>query len=278
VSSDLLSAQRAVFMSALTSTEKLVLLGVLAHWSRTGDQPFPGVDRIARWTSFGRRAVIEAVKSLETKGALLVTRRPGLPNTYDVSRVFAGGLPVQDDHQCTTITSAPDAPDPCTTITGPVHDVHPTRAPRAPEGIHRRDPVKGSSEGIQGEASQSSAPLNLEPSDSTTRKAAGRKKTSKRWRCVPADWQPTDEHRSFARQQGVDFDLELRKFRNHEFPRYYEDANAKFIVWLTGAIERARQDRNRGNSRSGQPRQPSHDGPWRAADHEHHDDEEKACT
>lgn len=54
----------------------------------------------------------------------------------------------------------------------------------------------------------------------------------KAWRRVPADWGPTHQHRELARERGVDFELELGKFRDHDFKTPKRDANAAFRNWL----------------------------------------------
>jgi len=51
----------------------------------------------------------------------------------------------------------------------------------------------------------------------------------------PADFEPTDAHRSIARERSVDFDLELAKFRDHEFQRAIVDHDAAFRNWLRSA-------------------------------------------
>jgi hypothetical protein len=94
VANDLLKAQRGIFMSALTSTEKIVTLAVLAHWSRAGRKPWPGADRLGEWTSLHPRAVLRTLKSLEAKGVIKVGRTTGKPNVYDLRAVFDGSLPV----------------------------------------------------------------------------------------------------------------------------------------------------------------------------------------
>lgn len=56
-----------------------------------------------------------------------------------------------------------------------------------------------------------------------------------RWRRVPADWEPTLEHRALARDLCVDFGLELAKFRDFEFGSPKSDAGATFRNWLRNA-------------------------------------------
>jgi hypothetical protein len=146
----LLSAQRAVFESALSTTEKVVLLALIDHWSSSSPEPWPSTTRLERWTSLRRRAVLRTIGRLEARGIVSVKRTRGGPNAYDLTRVQAA-LPVSDEHQCTKDTSARKTPDQCTTDTGtgvsgappPVSLVH-------PKGSNRRNPVKEPQKGLPG--------------------------------------------------------------------------------------------------------------------------------
>lgn len=57
----------------------------------------------------------------------------------------------------------------------------------------------------------------------------------KGWTRVPVEWQPNDAHCAIARERNVDFDLELSKFRDHDFARPKRDADATFRNWLRNA-------------------------------------------
>ena len=122
---NLLEAVRAVFASDMTPFEKLVALALLNHWSRNRDT-FPSAERLAKWTSLGRRSVLRAITALEAKGAIAVARSPGRANRYELGPLMA-------------LTSAPQAPVPtghqCPIGTQPVPIGHPTSAPQAPEVI-----------------------------------------------------------------------------------------------------------------------------------------------
>jgi len=233
MANDLLSAQRTVFMSSLTSTEKLVLLAVLAHWSRDASQPFPGIDRIAKWTSLTGRAVTRILHALEAKGAIGIIREPGRSNRYDLSKVFSGAL-----NPCPTVT--PDTGAPLTIEQGtpdigsgpPLTQGHPNGSS---EGIQRRDPVGERARALAADA----APTQLAlvgsappPVKAARRKATKKTKPTKTWRRVPGEWTPNDEHRALALKEGRDFERELRKFRNHEFSKGRTDADATFSNWL----------------------------------------------
>jgi hypothetical protein len=55
------------------------------------------------------------------------------------------------------------------------------------------------------------------------------------WRRVPEDWQPSQEHKQIALEMRVSFDLELAKFRDHEFAKARKDPDAAFRNWLRTA-------------------------------------------
>lgn len=72
----------------------------------------------------------------------------------------------------------------------------------------------------------------------------------RRWRRVPTDWSPKDSHRSIAAERGVDFELELSKYRDHDFAQPKSDPDATFRNWLRSAspARKAQQAANRNES------------------------------
>jgi hypothetical protein len=52
---------------------------------------------------------------------------------------------------------------------------------------------------------------------------------------VPEAWQPSPEHRQIARDLRIPFDLELAKFRDHEFTVPKRDPDATFRNWIRNA-------------------------------------------
>jgi hypothetical protein len=56
-----------------------------------------------------------------------------------------------------------------------------------------------------------------------------------RWRRVPSDWPHKPTHVELARKLGVNLELELEKFRDHEFRDPKTDADAAFRTWLRNA-------------------------------------------
>jgi hypothetical protein len=65
---------------------------------------------------------------------------------------------------------------------------------------------------------------------------------ARRWRKVPADWQPNDKHRELAQREGVNFERELESFRDHEFTAPRLDADGTFRNWLRNAARFARRN------------------------------------
>ncbi len=63
---------------------------------------------------------------------------------------------------------------------------------------------------------------------------------SPRWRRVPADWVPNETDLAKARELGVNVELELERFRDHEFDKPKSDADATFRNWTRTALERSR--------------------------------------
>lgn len=87
--SDLLGMHRAVMRSTRSTTEKMVLLAIIDHWSEASPEPWPSVPTLSRLCSLGRTAVLEALAGLERDDVIAVRRVAGRPNRYDLSRVVA---------------------------------------------------------------------------------------------------------------------------------------------------------------------------------------------
>ena len=85
-----------------------------------------------------------------------------------------------------------------------------------------------------------SSPALSSSSEPVRLRARGAQKAPKaaRWRVVPAEFEPTEEHRSIARERGLNFELELAKFRDHEFDKLKSDPVRTFRNWLRNASAR----------------------------------------
>lgn len=102
-------------------------------------------------------------------------------------------------------------------------------------------------------ATRASHPLPSLPDLTYTRNKPVRSGRGKTWRRVPVDWAPNDTHRALARELGVNFELELAKFRDHEFERPRSDADLTFKNWIRTAA-----GYKRGQGSTAKPAQPNH--------------------
>lgn len=96
----------------LSSTQKLVLLS-LADWANDEGLCWPSIDRVAKKSSLKKRAVQLAIRSLEEMQFIRREEVIGKGNRYWIH------IPMQQMHPCIK-----DIP--------PVHEMHETRAPDAP--------------------------------------------------------------------------------------------------------------------------------------------------
>jgi hypothetical protein len=214
---DLLGAQRAVFLSALSAEQKLLALALLGHWSKTRET-FPGLARLAAWTSCSRRTVIRSLLALESAGHIGVARERGRPNHYDLSPLMS--LPVSEGHQCQPVTSAHESPVPGshpTSATGalpPVPGGHPTSASLTPDLIQ---------EGNQGRKPR--------------KRASG---AARQTRTPPAHKAPVDfvfndadrEAEQKARGRGVNVEGTRATWLAFEYERPIKDFHAAWRNWL----------------------------------------------
>ena len=86
---DLLGMHRAVMRSTRSTTEKMVLLAIIDHWSEASPEPWPSVPTLSKLCSLGRTAVLESLAGLERDGVIGVRRVAGRANRYDLSRVVS---------------------------------------------------------------------------------------------------------------------------------------------------------------------------------------------
>lgn len=83
-------------------------------------------------------------------------------------------------------------------------------------------------------------PLPLSRDMDSDRDTEKKKKpsASKRWKRVPADWQPTEAHQKLANELSVDLETQAAKYRDYDFARYRTDPDRTFNNWLREAHER----------------------------------------
>lgn len=110
----------------MSPTQKSVLIS-LADQANDHGVCWPSIDTISMRTCLSRRTVIDAIAALEAIGHLTPKRTVGQVTHYILhpcsSRPRADAAPVQELHH----PRAGAAPDPCSSRTGPVQELHPNR-------------------------------------------------------------------------------------------------------------------------------------------------------
>jgi hypothetical protein len=182
VTFNLLESTRAVFVSDASAQEKLVALALLNHWSRS-TQTFPGVERLVKWTSLSRRTVQRAIQELERRGAIVVDRKMGLANRYDLSPLTqmtsATQAPVSDGHRCHGDTPGVSERHP----TGVSLTPHPCQPDTRSDPLSdpTRDPVKGSKPRRSAPASKVTRPRGLKKAKPEPRWPGAHSELTKRY-------------------------------------------------------------------------------------------------
>lgn len=188
------------------------VLSVLIKHADPRGTAFPSLTTIAAGAKSSRTKVVEAIADLERRGYIQRERRSqGAGHDRNLYR-----LPL------TPPGGAPGVPRALASSTPGV----PAEQQTSPPG----------GLGVVRGAALGSAPGDLEvvhelPNPTTQR---GRKRRTL-WRFVPEEWQPKETHRLQAKGLNVDFEQELRKFRNHEYKDGRSDADRAFANWLERA-------------------------------------------
>lgn len=175
-------------------TPKAVLIS-LADNANDHGSCWPSIATICERTCFSKRAVIDAIQWLEEHGLLEADRTNGrhtryqiitngrTPDLFESQKTSASRAPVQQKHQFTSRTGAPDAP-----VQQPQEAVHLPHQPVRQMHTNRQEPTRTKSE---------------------ERAPAGAR--------LPPDWSPSDEETEFAKRErpGVDVAAEAEKFRDY---------------------------------------------------------------
>jgi hypothetical protein len=243
---NLIHAQRAVFRSELRSTEKLVALALLDHWSRS-TETFPSVQRLSDWTSLDRTSVMRALGGLEQRKAVTVTKRKGAANRYALGQLLL--LPVaESDRSEGEDTAEPVAQSDHSdgaTSRSERPDEQANQSRRATRPVAESDLTSRGErhEGTQ-EVTQRRNPRIARAADGSPKEGVPKpkRKSSKASEThLPLDWQPTEANRAFAKQYGLDVELELVGFRGHYEGRSAVSWPGRFTTWLANQAKWNRQ-------------------------------------
>ncbi|WP_420564157.1 helix-turn-helix domain-containing protein [Thalassobaculum sp.] len=203
---------------------------------------WPSLATLAEDIGCKRRAAISAIDELVRSGLILKRAGGGnAANTYTLPwrRLVHDGAPVHEDAPVSN--DAPvsdDAPEGCTTVHGggvePCTGVVSNGAPELLERTGRTEPVD---EPV--ECARPIAPLSA--NDDGGKSARSPKATR-----IDPSWQPSEDDRAFARQQGLsdrETDREADQFRDYWIAKAGKDAAkldwpATWRSWVRIAIDR----------------------------------------
>ena len=236
---DFRGARDVIWDSGLSVYTKAVFIQLVEHMPHCR----PGLARLCQRTSLSRAQVIREIHTLEKLDCIVVTRSNGIGNSYSLADGWNTRLPVSTSNQYPPATGIHEIPDPSPPDTGGVSTSNRTSIHQTPKADLKQD--------LKQEGKQSRARAKSH-SPSKARRTKAVETT------LPDSWQPTDEHRAFATENGLELDLELVKFRGYYDGKKCLSWNGRFSTWLANAVTYAKRDSQRiGNTRSrGGPAQP----------------------
>lgn len=177
------------------------------------------VAALCEWTCLGRTAVIEALKGLQTAGAISIERSFGRVNKIRVLFEVAA----EPSNQSATQTSPPDEPvretddHPSAIRTTPVRETDGTSPPAGPF-----------------------TSLHLTPEEHLfDNKPAKQSKRSKNKTRLTDDFQPNDTGTRYASERSVNATTELQSFKNYHEAKgsTYLDWQAAWRTWCDNAVK-----------------------------------------
>lgn len=214
------------------------MLTLVRHADQSG-AAWPGFGTLCLETRIGRTKLIESLAELEARGLFArqaQTRGKGLgSNCYRLPiEPPTEGLDgarrlVRQANQCAKRTSPLNEPGSSGSDLPIVRQANGASSPGEPyllRDLPSRTPQRTGEP--RERANGHSSPKGLQKAETP----------------LPADWEPADTHREFARKHGLDITLEAIGFRGHFDGRSARSWNGRFTTWLSN---QAKWDRKRPN-------------------------------
>lgn len=252
---------------SLDSSESLVMLALIKHADESG-YAWPSVGLLLRETRVGHTKATQCLTEFEARG-LLVRSRPRSAGDVSATQYFA--IPEERRPSLYRLPLLPPTEglrgerrvvrhaDPSKREESASPLSEPVRHAEGGSSLGEPHPVRqaegrGSPGGYKLLSELLTGTAQLTAQAPTTPKApkvtVGEKRSKQgrvaKWRRVPDAWQASAAHREQAKGLGVNFELELAKFRDHEFKDGKSDADAAFRNWLRTAGDRSRGPQVRG--------------------------------
>jgi hypothetical protein len=201
------------FETTTTARERLLLLALIEFAPNIA----PALGTLAAMTKTDVRTVRRLLRSCELKGLLRVELRPGANSRYVLTldpglTVTPGTAPSHPGHS---------APPDCT----PPLALCPPSPGTAPGLPRAQRPPKQTTEAVN-------------KADNGISRAARLPKPKRAATPRPETWTPTDAHRAYAKQHGLDLDHQAHLFQSHHDSKgnLFVNWNAAFSTWLANAL------------------------------------------
>lgn len=164
----------------------------------------PSTALLAHMVGTDERSIRRLLRSCESKGLLQVEHRPGARSRYTLT--CDPGLKVPPGAQPPR-TQGPGTPD---------SESSPPRTQGPPKQTSKAD----------------------KKADKSISRAARLPKPTRAPTPRPESWTPTDAHRAYAKQRGLDLDHEAHRFQSHHDSKgnLFVNWNAAFSTWLANAL------------------------------------------
>jgi hypothetical protein len=229
-----------VWMLTRVSTTAVVIYCHLARYASLPDGARPPLDRLADESGFSRSTVKRAIAELSKAGAVTVEHRwaedkQPLPSRYHlrISHPADGGG-VTDE---------------------PTDGVADDRRGQVASEPRVGSPANPELERVNKKEVSKKNRTDEDSASATSSSRRTRPKTDKRATTLPADWQPTDTHRTYAEDNGLNLIFEVEQFRSWHLSQgsKYVDWGQAFWTRLRGQVHRRVQ---RGDGRYPLPLPP----------------------
>lgn len=200
-----------------------ILLALADHADTEGRGAFPSQKRLCALTGYSRRTIQHGLHDLEASG-LIVKGDQRLTEPYGRHRPIVWNLSMEDFRGAKTAPLKKNESE--------AQHTTPQNSQEAQLGA-QKTAVRGAIRGaVSLRPNLYKEESYIEPRESNAR---ARKPIP-----IPADWQPSEEHRALADRLGVDCDIEGDKFRDRALDSRARSADwdAKYRNWLVKGKER----------------------------------------
>ncbi|WEV59702.1 helix-turn-helix domain-containing protein [Bifidobacterium sp. ESL0728] len=233
------------------TTKRLILMALAEFAGPDGTGAYPAIDTLCDLVRLKRRCVLRHIAEMERSGVIrrgdqrltLHYRADRRPVVWDLNMPATGksGMPVAQEHAIEhSLADDVHADAPRGDGSDEKNDMH-QRAPRATSGVHADAPRqirRGARTGTNGVHRRAPKPLDKPLLPPVVPQGDPQQMESKQVKhpstTLPDGWEPTEAHRIYALEHGVDLDHSAKRFRENMTGNGTKSRawNQKFQAWL----------------------------------------------